>query len=72
MARDRAAPYRQGNGPGLWGPLLRKANCEGLRRGAGTGATAGRGASRARFALAKFRPTTLPATLVTRLYCMTS
>ena len=31
------------------------------------GATAGRGASPgARFALAKFRPTTLPATLVTR------
>jgi hypothetical protein len=37
------------------------------RRGVATGATAEYGASRgARFALAKFRPTTLPATLITR------
>ena len=36
MARDRAAPCNQGNGPGLWGPLL----CKGTA-GELTGGTAG-------------------------------
>jgi len=70
MARDHAAPYYQGNGPGLWGPLLRKGTVESSLEGTAgevSWARRGRGASPgARFALAKFRPTTLPATLVTR------
>ena len=73
MARDHAAPCYRGNGPGLWVLLLRKGTAGELTGGncgrgvVAQGATAGRGASPgARFALAKFRPTTLPATLVTR------
>jgi LuxR family maltose regulon positive regulatory protein len=56
---------QSGNGSGLWLPRWGRGNCG--RAVVAEGATTGRGLSRAvRFALAKFRPTTLPSTLVTR------